>query len=145
MTATIDWGTKAIAIPKADLTLVSGVYFTYDTQAFRLELKVLESSEEGTPHLDTHSHSTEVTVAGITYARVIEIINGYTVEFEDPGGAPGQYAVSLTGSNNNIFEDGILVHNQVSVISNNSAGLVNVTAVNESLNLVRGLYGLMGP
>jgi len=58
---------------------------------------------------------------GVTYARVIEIINGYQIEFVD-----GQYTVRLAGSNNNFFdvENGILVQNQVQVISTNSAGLI---------------------
>jgi hypothetical protein len=69
---------------------------------------------------DTHQHNTEVTIAGITYARTIEIINGYSLEFED-----GQYTVIIEGSNNNFHDvlNGILVQNQVQVIPTNSAGL----------------------
>jgi hypothetical protein len=72
------------------------------------------------PFADTHRHNTQVTIAGITYARTIEIINGYSITFED-----GQYSVRLAGSNNNFFdvENGILNQNQVQVIANNSAGL----------------------
>jgi hypothetical protein len=92
-----------------------------DTEQFRLDLRGFEDDEEGMPFPDTHNHSTEVTVAGITYARVIEIINGYTIEFED-----GQYSVRLVGSNNNFFdvENGILTQNQVQVIPGNAAGLI---------------------
>jgi len=131
----VDWHTGVISVPKADLTLVSGTLYELDTDAFRLTLKDLEDDPAGMPWTKTHDHSAEFTVAGTTFARVIEIIPPYKVEFED-----GQYSVRLTGSNNNIFdvENGILVQNQVQVISANSAGLavrevvadVNVTKVN---------------
>lgn len=120
MALSVDWNTKVIFVPQADLTLISGTLYELDTDAFRLELKDIED-DEGIPFLDTHRHNTEVTVAGTTFARVIEIINGYSVEFED-----GAYTVRLAGSNNNIFdvENGILVQNQVQVIAQNSAGLI---------------------
>jgi hypothetical protein len=66
--------------------------------------------------LDTHSHNQPVTVGGVTLARVIEIINGYTITFEN-----GQYAVNLVGGNTNIAD--VTNVNQVSVRSANSAGL----------------------
>ena len=122
MATSIDWGTKVISVPKADLTLVSGTLYELDTAAFRLELKDLEDSDDGMPFPDTHVHNVPVTVAGVTYARTIEIVNGYSVEFED-----GQYSVRLVGSNNNIFdvENGILVPTGlVTVIPTNAAGLI---------------------
>jgi hypothetical protein len=120
MAISVNWNTKVIFVPQVDLVLVSGTLYELDTNAFRLELKDLED-DEGIPFLDTHRHNTEVTVAGTTFARVIEIINGYSIEFED-----GQYSVRLVGSNNNFFDvdNGILVQNQVQVIPGNSAGLI---------------------
>ena len=120
MTIAIDWGTKIISIFQTDLSHVTGTLYDLDTAAFRLALKDLEDSEEGMAFPDTHNHNTEVVVAGITYARTIEIINGYTITFED-----GQYTVRLSGSNNNFFdvENNILNQNQVQIISTNSAGL----------------------
>ena len=44
-----------------------------------------------------------------------------TVVFED-----GQYAVRLEGSNNNLFDEGVIIRNQVSIIPTNSAGLISV-------------------
>lgn len=119
----INWATQVIYVPQAYLTPISGTIYSLDTDVFRLDLKTLEDSEEGMPFPNTHNHNTEVTVAGITYARTIEIINGYSVEFED-----AQYTVIIQGSNNNIFdvENGILVQNQVQIISTNSAGLITV-------------------
>ena len=121
MAISIDWGTKIITVPKSYLTHVAGDLYEMDTDQFRLDLKNLEDSEEGMPFPDTHRHNTEVTVAGVTYARTIEIINGYSITFED-----GNYAVRLVGSNNNIFdaENGILNVNSVSIIPTNSAGLI---------------------
>lgn len=121
MAITIDWPTQVISIPRADLTLVSGTIYTCDTNAVRLELKSIEAGE-GMPFVDTHRHNTEVTVAGITYARTIEIINGYSIQFTPDE----QWTVILEGSNNNFFDvqNGILVQNQVQVISTNAAGLI---------------------
>lgn len=121
MPISITWGTRVINIPKNYLTLISGTLYELDTEQFRLDLKALEDDEEGQPFPDTHRHATEVTVAGITFARIIEIINNYSITFED-----GQYSVRLVGSNNNFFdvENGILNQNQVQVIPGNSAGLI---------------------
>jgi hypothetical protein len=121
MALSINWATGVITVPKADLTLVTGTLYTLDTQAFRLELKALESSVYGICNLKNQKHSTQVTVGGITYARAVEILPPYSVEFED-----GQYSVRLEGSNNNIWdvEAGILVQNQVQVIPTNAAGLI---------------------
>lgn len=122
MAITINYLTKVISVPQADLTFISGTLYELDTNQFRLDLADIQDSEEGIPHDTIVRHNTEVTVAGTTFARTIEIINGYSVEFED-----GAYSVRLVGSNNNIFDiqNGILVQNQVQVIPTNSAGLVN--------------------
>ena len=119
MAVSIDWSTKVITVPKADTTLVDAgppEIRSYDVDAFRLELKGLEAGEEGMPFDDTHQHFTERTLSGFTYARIFEVINGYTVEFED-----GQYVVTLSGANHNIAD--VRVANQVSIVTQNSAGL----------------------
>lgn len=125
MAVSINWATKVIAVPKADLTLVTGTLYKLDTEAFRLELKALESSVYGIVNPKNQKHSTEVTISGTTYARAFEILLPYSVEFE-----PGPYSVRLEGSNNNIWdiEAGILVQNQVQVIPTNAAGLIKVVA-----------------
>ena len=119
MAITIDWPTQVINVPRNDMLLVQSVpteIRELDLDAFRLELKSIEASIEGIPFLDTHSHNPPVTVGGVTLARVVEIINGYTVTFED-----GQYAVNLVGANSNVGD--VTNVNQVSVRSANSAGL----------------------
>lgn len=114
-----------IYVPQADLTLISGTIYELDTDVFRLALKAWEANGDGNTggitFLKTHDHNTEVTIAGTTYARGINILPPYSVEFED-----GQYTVILKGSNNNIFDvaGGFLEQNQVQVIPTNAAGLI---------------------
>lgn len=114
---TINWLTRVILVPQSFLTLVSGVLYELDVDELRLALKEIEDSEEGLPFPDTHRHNTEVTLSGVTYARTFEIINGYTVEFED-----GQYTVRCVGANHNLGD--VKVANQVSLIIGNAAGLI---------------------
>ncbi len=122
MAISINWETKVIFVPKADMALVQTIPYEVrelDLDVFRLALKDLEDGEEGVIFDDTHRHNTEVLLGGVTYARSVEIINGYTVTFEDD-----QYAVNLVGANSNVGD--VLNLNQVSVRSANSAGLIAV-------------------
>lgn len=125
MTTTIDWGTSVISVPRADLTLLQSSpteIRQLDLNAFRLDLKSLEDSSDGMAFLRTHNHNTSVTVGGVVLARVVEIINGYTLTFED-----GQYAVNLVGANSNAGD--VVNVNQVSVRSANSAGLQDLSTL----------------
>ena len=117
MEITIDWGNRIINIPQDYLTSLGGNVYELNLNTFRLTLKDLEDNEEGMPHLDTHKHTTETVLSGVTYARFVEIINGYTVTFED-----GQYMVSAVGANSNIAD--VMNLNQVSLRTANSAGLI---------------------
>jgi hypothetical protein len=122
MALSVDPQTFIISVPQADLTLISGTIYELDTDVFRLALKDWEDDATGgITFQKTHTHNTEATVAGVTYARTVEILPPYSVEFED-----GQYTVILKGSNNNIFdvENGILEQNQVQVVPTNAAGLI---------------------
>ena len=123
----INWGTKVIFVPKDYMQLTQEFpteIRQLDINDFRLDLKDLEDSVAGMPMLDTHVHVSPITVGGVQLARVVEIINNYTVTFED-----GQYAVNLVGANSNIG-DRVNV-NQVSVRSANSAGLTFSDVVND--------------
>jgi hypothetical protein len=133
---TIDWPTKIINIPQADLTFISGQLYELDVDVFRLRLKDLEDDEEGITFIRTHNHNTEVTVSGTTLARVVEIINGYTITFED-----GQYAVRLVGANSNISD--VTNINQVSIRSSNSAGLIVSSTDQEALDEIRARTALI--
>lgn len=120
MAITIDWGNRIIFVPRNDMTLIQSSPFEVrelDANMFRLALKDLEDSEQGLIFPDTHNHNTEIVLGGVTYARFIEIINNYTVTFED-----GQYAVSIVGANTNIGD--VTNLNQVSIRTANSAGLI---------------------
>ena len=122
MAITINWATKVISVPKAVMTLVSSSPFEIrqlNIDTFRLALKDLEDDVEGQPWPTTHNHNTAVTVGGVTLARVVEMINGYTITFED-----GNYAVNLVGANSNIGD--VVNLNSVSVRAANSAGLTDL-------------------
>jgi hypothetical protein len=119
MAITINWGTQVISIPQSDLTNLGGGRFELNIDWFRLQLKALEESEDGIMFPDTHRHNTEVTLSGTTYARSVEIINGYTVEFE-PTMSP--YTVVCVGANHNIGD--VKTVNHVSLIIGNAAGLI---------------------
>jgi len=123
MAITINWLTKVITIPQADLTPLGGGRYRLDVNAFRLELKDIEDSEDGMAFEVAHRHATEATLSGVTYARQVEIINGYTVTFESTG---SPYQVECVGANHNIAD--VKNVNDVSLIIGNSAGLISVTS-----------------
>ncbi len=124
MAISINPSTKVISVPKADLMLIQTVpteIRELDSNLFRHWLDDWMDSEQGIYMPKTHVHATEVLIDGLAYARTIEILAPYTVTFED-----GQYQINIVGSNNNIHSRRNL--NQVSIVPNNSAGLVNVRA-----------------
>lgn len=145
MPITINWITKIISVPQSFLDPQGGGLYELDLNDFRLALRGLEDDEEGIPFLITHRHNTEVTLGGLNYARVIEIINGYTVTFED-----GQYAVSLIGANSNVAD--VSNVNQVSIRPNNSAGLISSKGIEALeyrdgvlINTIKGVAGTLYP
>jgi len=120
MTIGIAWATtQRIFVPRADMALVQAVpeIRELDVDAFRKDLRSLEASVEGMPWQPTHRHVTETTLSGVVYARFVAILPPYQVEFED-----GQYTVRAVGANHNIAD--VKVTNQVSLITQNSAGLI---------------------
>jgi len=144
----LNWGSKIVFVPRNDMTLIQSVpteIRELDLNAFRLTLKDLEDDEEGMSFIKTHNHNTEVTVGGVTLARVIEMINSYTVTFED-----GQYAVNLKGANSNVGD--VTNVNQVSIRSANSAGLVTSQAIEfgeyggaVTIDILKGVAGTIYP
>ena len=125
MAVSIDESTKRITITQDYLTPVTGTLYELNTETFRTDMNALMDSERYMWMDDYARRNAPVSVAGVTLAQSIEIINGYSVEFDD---SPGAYSVRLAGSNNNLFDiqNGILVQNLVQVIPTNSAGLVEV-------------------
>lgn len=119
MAVSINYATKVINIPQSFLTLISGSLYELDVDLLRIELKNLEDDSDAMYMPDTHRHNTSVSLSGVTYARTVEIINGYTITFED-----GPYTVRCVGANHNIAD--VKNVNQVSLIIGNSAGLITV-------------------
>lgn len=127
MAISINWGTKVIYIPKNDTLDVTPAGSPREIRQlsidqFRLTLNDLQDNVDGMTFLTTHLHTAPISLGGVTLAKVIEIINGYTVTFED-----GQYAVNLAGANSNIAD--VTNVNQVSVRSANSAGLQDLSTL----------------
>lgn len=128
MAISIDWGTRVITVPKADMELVHSFPFEVrelDLNEFHLTLRNLEDDIEGMAYPSTHNHNTEVSLGGVVLSRVVEIINDYTVTFEN-----GNYAVNLVGANSNVAD--VTNLNSVSIRSANSAGLITVGGVDPS-------------
>lgn len=121
MAVSINWATRVINVPQADLALVSTGLYQLDVDAFRLALKDIEDSADGMTFPDTHRHNTAVVLSGVTYSRIVEIINGYTVTFQDTG---TPYSVRCVGANHNLAD--VKTVNNVSLIVGNSAGLITV-------------------
>jgi len=136
MALSLDPATKLITIPQADLTFVSGTLYELDTDQFRKNVMDLLASESYIWMPDAYQHNSEVAVAGTTFARTLEFINGFSIQFEDTA---SQYSVRLIGSNNNLFdvENGVLTPtDKVTVIPTNSAGLISVSSAVEIANQV---------
>lgn len=117
MAISVDWATLIISIPQSYLDFVAGDLYELDTEKFRDDLRAESASVDGMPFDDIYQSTSIVTLSGVTYARFFEIINGYTITFED-----GNYAVNLVGTNNNILD--VTNRNMVGVASQNSAGLI---------------------
>lgn len=119
MAISVHWPSKVITVPQSYLTHLTGSIYELDIEQFRLDLKDLEDGEYGIAYPDTHRRNAPVTLAGATYAQTFEVINGYSITFEN-----GPYAVNLVGANSNISD--VTNVNQVSIRSFNSAGLIQV-------------------
>ena len=152
MAIIVDPSTFVITVPEADLSLVQSVpsvIYNMDINWFRLQLKDWEDGGDGLnggiTFLKTHTHNTEVTLGGLTYARVVELLDPYTITFEN-----GAYAVNLVGANSNIA-DKVNVNN-VSVRSQNSAGLISTPLIEHSsfnggisIDIINGVIGTLFP
>ena len=113
---TVDWPNKVIFIPKSYLSPgANPSAFLLDINNLHLDLRHLEETQ-GMAYPQTHEHNTAVEISGVNIARVVRIINGYSVTFEE-----GAYSVNLSGGNSNISD--VANFNTVRVNSNNTAGL----------------------
>jgi len=127
MAISVDYQTLVITVEQSDCTLVSGTFYTLDTETqLRLLLMAMFADENHIWMKIPYQHNTQYTIAGTTYARSIAIINGYSIKFMPDT----QWSVQLESSNNDVWDigGGILVQNQVQVIPGNAAGLIVVTS-----------------
>ncbi len=123
MTVSINWTTQVISIPRADMPVVQVTpeVRELDIRWLKDQLKLLEESTEGIIYPDTHNHIPETTMSGVVFASMIEIINGYTITFEN-----AHYAVNIFGGNSNLGD--VINRNDVSFQTQNSAGMIIVTS-----------------
>lgn len=131
MAITIDYSDRVtpqyvIQIPRADMTLVSSSpteIRELNLNDFRLTLNdLMDDAVPGIVYPTNHVHTAPLPIAGVTLARVVEILTPYVIEFED-----GQYNVNLVGGNSNVSD--VVLKNQVGVNSANSAGLTEPPTV----------------
>lgn len=118
MAYSVNWLTKVISIPSADLVLVSGTRYQLPMSDFLSEIRRLEWAFDGglwAGQILDHANA-RLNFAGGNYAPFDEVINDYTVQFT---GAATR--VDLVGSNNNLID--VLIANGVSVVPSNSLGL----------------------
>lgn len=127
MPISVNWGTRTITVPQSYMTFVSGIVYELDVNQLRLDLKSLEDDEAGMVFPTTHLHNTEVTLSGVTYARVFQIINDYVIDFVDDVGPTEFYLIKCTGANHNIADALANVHRHYGLIVGNAAGLITVT------------------
>lgn len=121
MAFSVNWLTKVVTIPKTDMALVqaSPEIRELDLLAFWSEVHSIQE-DEGITYPPIMRSNAPVTLAGVTYVRSVEVINGYAIEFEN-----GSYQVNLTGANNNLLE--ARIQNQVSINASNSGGAVQIS------------------
>jgi len=125
MAISIDWPTKVITVNKADMILLQSTpveIYQLNLNSFHQILRDLEDDVEGMVFDTTHKYIDPISVGGVVLARVVEIINGYTVTFEN-----GTYRVNLAGANTNLAD--VTNVNNVSVSSSNSAGLQDLSTL----------------
>jgi hypothetical protein len=115
----VDWAAKSIYIPLADLIFEGGSVYTLRLyNDFRKEIRRLEwEFSEGLWAPQIMSYTDPLTFSGITLSAAIQIINGYTITFEDAA-----VDVLLREANSNLVD--VTVRNQVRPIPFNTAGYV---------------------
>lgn len=117
---TVDWQNKIVHIEINDLKSVAQNIYELNPLDFKEKAQGFEASEEGILHDEIVEYKPPIYLDGATVPDVVEVVNGYTITFED-----GQYAVNLKGANSNIAEvtnvNGVQVRsfNSTLVVGNN--------------------------
>jgi len=116
MVYSVNWTTKVVTIPQADLISLGGTEYELNVVTFWQNIHDIQDNGDGVT-----LGAPDAIKNGIVYDQIMNsnaptdfgprgvlIINGYKIEFED-----GQYTVNLTNANSDIASN--LVQNQVSV------------------------------
>jgi hypothetical protein len=119
MAYSVNWTTKVVTIPLADMTLVSGSNYSLNTDDVWLELRRLEASPtDGLWTEQVIEYVNTQVLSGITYSAIVKMINGYTWDTDTT-----DKTISLLGYNSNLL-DTFIPGDGVSVLANNSGGLI---------------------
>lgn len=139
MAYTVDYLNLIVTIPKADLTVIDAGNEVYELNIldFWAQIHDLQDDPDGMAFPAIMDSTPPTTLGGDTYARVVRIVNGWRIQFED-----GQYQVNFTGANTDIASN--RVQNQVSLNTANSAGLVQSALLDQISVLVDELHKLQG-
>lgn len=111
MAYSVNWATKVVTIPQADLLLVSPGIYELDVISFWVNIHDIQDGE-GMPYEDIMASNAPTSFG----PRGVLIVNGYRVEFED-----GAYQVNLIGANSDIELN--RVQNNVSITNKIANGL----------------------
>lgn len=137
MAYSVNWTTKVITIPKADTNLVSAgppEVRELDATVLWQNLIDIEDSVEGIIFDQIVENQSPISISNFTLARVVEIINGYTLTFDDSGGTDA-WTVNIIGGNTNVSD--VKNENLVAVNTANSAGLVVISSAGEGISGIR--------
>lgn len=122
MSYSVNWTTKVITVPLADLTLISGSNYSLDTSDFWIEMRRLEASpSDGLWAEQTTEYVNTQVLSGIQYSAIVKLINGYTWNTDTT-----DKNIFLVGFNSNLL-DTFIPGNGISVLANNSAGKIVTT------------------
>jgi len=117
MSYSVNWATKVVTVPLADLTLISGDNYSLDTGDFWIEIRRLEASTvDGLWAEQVLEFVNTQILSGITYSPIVKVINGYTWDTDTTN-----KNISLIGPNSNLL-DVFIPGSGISVLANNSAG-----------------------
>lgn len=126
MALTVDYSSAPylITVPKSDLTLIEGTKYQIDVD----ELWLLLADFSDNPNTMPHPVLYHRVPATSTTPSITEIdLDYYRIQFEN-----GLYSVNIVNGNTNVREAEI--KNQVSVNTNNTAGFIDPTSLELSLD-----------
>jgi hypothetical protein len=119
MSYSVNWTTRVVTIPLADMTLISGTNYSLNTDDVWLEMRRLEAlPTEGLWVEQSIEYVNTQILSGITYSAIVKMINGFTWDTDTTN-----KTISLLGFNSNLL-DTFIPGSGVSVLANNSGGLI---------------------